>query len=152
MEKSEYLKPALRLIREFEGLYLNAYLDPVGIPTIGYGTIIYPDGKKVKMGDSITEKEAEGFLLYEVFEKARAIERMVKVEYSRGEFCALCSFAYNLGVSALQKSTLLKKLNKGRPRPEVANEFDRWVKAGGKTLPGLVRRRKAEKELFLSKV
>jgi GH24 family phage-related lysozyme (muramidase) len=152
MEKSEYLQPAIDLIKEFEGLYLKAYLDPVSIPTIGYGTIVYSDGRKVKLGDKITKKEAEGFLLYELFDKSRSIEKMIKVDYSRGEFCALCSFAYNLGLASLKSSTLLKKLNNNKPKADVAEEFARWVKAGGKILPGLVRRREAEKALFLSKV
>jgi len=147
---SEDLGPALAVIKEFEGLYLKAYLDPVGIPTIGWGTIRYPDGRKVKMGDRCTQSEAEAWLLHEVNKFARDVKSLVRVSLSTNEFCALVSFCYNLGSGALSKSTLLRKLNAGEKRAVVANEFDRWINAGGRPLKGLIRRRAAEKKLFLS--
>lgn len=142
-------KAGLDLIKEFEGFYAKAYKDPVGIPTIGWGTIQYPDGRKVKMGDVCTKEEAEHWLLHEVAEKEKGVIESCKVQVSDNEFSALVSFAYNLGVGALKTSTLLKKLNEGY-KLSAADEFLRWTKAGGKTLAGLVRRRKAERELFLS--
>lgn len=150
MIDEKLLAPALSIIKEFEGLYLKAYLDPVKIPTIGYGTIKYPDGRRVKMGDVITKESAVYCLFVEVDEKAEGVKSLVKVKISNNAFCALVSFAYNVGVGALKKSTLLRKLNAGENMTNVANQFDRWVNAGGRPLKGLVRRRKAEKALFLA--
>lgn len=143
------LTPALDMIKQFEGLYLSAYLDPIGIPTIGWGTIKYPDGRKVKIGDKITRAQAEEYLMHEVSGFVASVERLVKVKLSNNSFCALVSFCYNLGAGALQKSTMLRKLNGGAPLDEVAKEFDKFVNAGGKPLKGLIRRRAAEKSLFL---
>ena len=142
-------KAGIDLIKSFEGLFLKAYLDPVQIPTIGYGTIKYPNGKKVTMADpAITEAQATEYLTFEVNEKAEGVEKLVKVSLNDNEFAALVSFSYNVGTGALGSSTLLKKLNAG-DRAGAADEFLRWNKAGGKELPGLTRRRKAERELFL---
>lgn len=146
------LKKAYDIIKEFEGLYLKAYKDPVGIPTIGWGTIRYPNGKKVAMGDVITDEQAQEYLAHEVAGFASGIESSVKVSLNNNEFCALVSFCYNLGLGAFNGSTLLRLLNGNEPRAIVADQFDRWVKAGGKTLKGLVRRRAAEKKLFLTPV
>jgi GH24 family phage-related lysozyme (muramidase) len=148
--QEDYLKPAVEMIKEFEGIYLNAYLDPVGIPTIGWGTIRYPNGAKVQMGDQITQAQAEEYLRHEMMGFVASVKSLVKVPISNNAFCALVSFCYNLGAGALGGSTLLRRLNSGQPIASVASEFDKWVNAGGKVLAGLVRRRKAEKELFLA--
>lgn len=141
------------LIKGFEGLKLKAYLDPVGIPTIGFGTIKYPNDKAVTMADpDITEQQALDYLTHEINEKAKAVEKLVKVELNDNEYGALVSFAYNVGVSALGSSTLLKLLNSGADRRAVADQFLRWNKAQGKELPGLTRRRQAERSLFLQPV
>lgn len=140
----------IRLIEDFEGLILEPYLDAVGIPTVGYGTIKYPDGRSVSMKDKpITREQATEYLMHEVNEKASAVESMVKVPLNDNEFAALVCFAYNVGVGALSKSTLLKLLNSKTSKADVADQFLRWNKAGGKELPGLTRRRQAEKSLFL---
>lgn len=144
------LGPAIDLIKKFEGLYLNAYLDPVGIPTIGWGTIAYPDGRKVQMGEHCTAEQAEAWLHDEVAEKAKGVRELVKVPITNNQFCALVSFAYNLGIGALKGSTLLKRLNAGEKASAVANEFGKWINAGGKPLKGLIRRRGDEAKLFLS--
>lgn len=142
-------KAGIDLIKSFEGLFLKPYLDPIKIPTIGYGTIQYPDGKKVTMNDpAITEAQAVEYLTHEVNQKAAGVEKLVKVPLNDNEFGALVSFAYNVGTGALEKSTLLKKLNAG-DRAGAAEEFPRWNKAGGKELPGLTKRRLAERDLFL---
>jgi lysozyme len=143
------LLPALIVIKEFEGYYDKAYRDPVGIPTIGYGTIIYPDGAKVKMGEKCSKKEAEHWLMFEIEEIIPRIEKLIKVEVTNNQFCALVSFCYNLGTGALGKSTLLKKLNRGDELGEVGLEFKKWINAGGRPLQGLIRRREAERKLFL---
>ncbi len=143
-------KAGIDLIKSFEGLFLKPYLDPIKIPTIGFGTIQYPNGKKVTMQDpAITEAQAEEYLQHEVNQKSAAVEKMVKVPLNDNEFAALASFSYNVGSGALQGSTLLKLLNAGSDRSAVADQFLRWNKAGGQELPGLTRRRQAERSLFL---
>lgn len=143
-------KAGLDLVKSFEGLFLKPYLDPIQIPTIGYGTIVYENGVKVSMKDpAITEERAIELLQHELDEKAHNVERMVKVELNDNEFAALVSFAYNVGWQSLEKSTLLKLLNSGADRSAVADQFLRWNKAGGKELAGLTRRRQAERSLFL---
>ncbi len=144
------LTPALDIIKEFEGLFLRAYRDPVNVITIGYGTIQYPDGRKVQMGDVCTVEEAIKYLAFEVNEKTAGIDSLVKVPMTNNERCALVSFAYNCGVPALRGSTLLRRLNAGETKVQVGNEFMKWTYAGGREFPGLVRRRKAERALFLS--
>lgn len=141
------------LIKSFEGLFLKPYLDPVNIPTIGFGTIKYPNGKAVTMQDpAITEIQATEYLMHEVEMKASAVEKIVKVPLNDNEYAALVSFSYNVGSGALQSSTLLKMLNAGADRKVVADQFLRWNKAGGKELPGLTRRRQAERSLFLQPI
>lgn len=143
-------KAGTDLIKSFEGLFLKPYLDPIKIPTIGYGTIKYPNGKVVTMQDrAITEIEALEYLMFEVDEKAHNVEKMTKVSLNDNEYAALVSFAYNVGWQSLEKSTLMKLLNAGSDRSAVADQFLRWDKAEGKTLPGLTRRRQAERSLFL---
>lgn len=139
----------LDLIKEFEGLRLDAYQDSVGVWTIGYGSTYWPDGRKVKKGDKLAnEAEAEQLLRDTVKTYEAGVNRVVKVHITQNQFDALVSFAFNLGVTALEKSTLVRKLNQIDVIP-VANEFSRWTKAGGKEMEGLRRRRAAERELFL---
>lgn len=146
-------KAGIDLIKSFEGLFLKPYLDPIKIPTIGYGTIKYPNGKAVTMQDpAITETQATEYLMHEVEMKASAVEKIVKVPLNDNEYAALVSFSYNVGSGALQSSTLLKMLNAGADRKVVADQFLRWNKAGGKELPGLTRRRQAERSLFLQPI
>ena len=131
----------IALIKRFEGLRLKAYLCPASVPTIGYGHT-----KGVQINDpAITEEEADRLLAEDLKLYEKAVTEMVKVPINQNQFDALVSFAFNLGTGALRGSTLMKKLNAGQP---CAAEFDRWVFAAGKALPGLVRRRAAEKRLF----
>lgn len=142
---------AIKLLEEFEGLRLKAYRDPVGIPTIGLGTTVYPNGQKVKMGDVCTKEQAYSYALHDIqTERLPTIQKTVKVPINNNELCALISLCYNIGNGGLAKSTLVKKLNAGVDRVTVANEFLKWNRAGGKVMAGLTRRRKAERELFLS--
>jgi lysozyme len=146
-------KAGIDLIKSFEGLFLKPYLCPAKVPTIGYGTIVYPNKVKVSLKDrAITEAEATEYLMHEVEEKAHNVERMTKVKLNDNEYAALVSFAYNVGWPALEKSTLMKLLNAGSDRSAVADQFLRWNKAGGKELAGLTRRRQAERSLFLQPV
>lgn len=142
----------INLIKLFEGCILKPYLDAVKIPTIGIGTIKYPDGRKVTMKDApITQAQAEEYLLDHLKGNCKSVEDLVKVALNDNEFGALVSFVYNLGAGALGKSTLLKKLNSG-DRTGAAEEFLKWDFAGGKRLAGLTRRRQAERALFLHPV
>lgn len=131
------------LIKSFEGLQLKAYRCPAGVPTIGYGCT-----KGVEMGMKITPSQAEDMLRSELFEFERAVNRLADAPLGQHEFDALVSFAYNVGAGALEKSTLLKRLNAG-DRDRASNEFCRWVKAAGNVLPGLVIRRVKERDWFL---
>jgi lysozyme len=136
----------LDLVKHFEGLYLNAYLCPAGVPTIGYG---HTAG--VTMGQTITASQAERFLEQDLAAAARDVDRLVKVPLASDRRGALASFTFNLGAGKLESSTLLKLLNKGDV-DGAAEQFGAWVKATvdgkKKTLPGLVARRAAEAALF----
>jgi GH24 family phage-related lysozyme (muramidase) len=148
----------LNLIKKFEGYHdelpngnCTAYLDPVGIPTIGYGTTIYSNGIKVKIGDILTKQQAEQELLHHVKKYSDYVKKVVKVPLNQNQFDALISFVYNIGTGAFSNSTLLKKLN-AKDYKGAGNEILRWTKGnGGVTLAGLVRRRQAEFNLFNSK-
>ncbi|AVF43592.1 lysozyme [Acinetobacter nosocomialis] len=140
----------INLIKSFEGLRLKAYDDGVGVWTIGFGTIKYPNGIRVKGGDSCTSQQAEYYLLNDLTSFENAVNRLVKAKLTQNQFDALVSFTYNLGEANLGKSTLLKKLNAGDYQG-AADQFLVWNKAGGKVMKGLVRRREAERALFLKK-
>ena len=134
----------IALIKEYEGLRLGAYLCSAGVLTIGYG---HTGG--VKEGDLITEQKAEQLLQDDLKKFENGVLRLVRVPLTQNQFDALVSFAFNLGVWNLGKSTLLKMLN-DRDYKGAASQFIRWNKAAGKELAGLTRRRIAESELFLS--
>ena len=136
------------LICEFEGEQLIAYDDGVGVWTIGFGTIKYPNGVRVKRGDKCTEAQAEQYLRNDLIKFENAVNRLVKVPLNQNQFDALISFTYNLGETNLNSSTLLKKLNT-KDYAGAAKELLRWNRAGGRILNGLVKRRKIEMELFL---
>lgn len=140
----------LNLIKGFESKRLNAYDDGVGVWTIGFGTIKYPNGVRVKKGDTCTEQQAEAYLKNDLAKFEAAINKLVKVSITQNQFDALASFTYNLGETNLANSTLLKKLNKSDYQG-AADQFLVWNKAGGKVMKGLVRRREAERALFLKK-
>ncbi|MCE9938550.1 lysozyme [Serratia liquefaciens] len=142
-------KTGIELIKRFEGLELKAYQDSVGVWTIGYGWTQPVDGKKICPGMVIDQATADRLLKCGVVQYEQGVNQLVKVKITQGQFDALVSFAYNLGLRSLSTSTLLLKLNAG-DKQEAANEFGRWVNAGGKRLEGLVKRRDAERELFLS--
>lgn len=139
----------ISLIKQFEGLRLTAYQDSVGVWTIGYGGTQPVDGKPIRPGMTIKEETAERLLRTGLVGYESDVSKMVKVKLTQVQFDALVSFAYNLGARALSTSTLLQKLNAG-DYAGAADEFPRWNKAGGKVLPGLTRRREAERALFLS--
>lgn len=136
----------LALVKHFEGLFLDAYIDPVGVPTIGYGHT-----GSVQMGTTITEAKAEALLKQDLSGHEAAVTSRVNVPLNEDQFSALVSLAFNIGNGAFANSTLLRKLNEGK-YAAAAKQFDVWVKGtinGEKvTLAGLVRRRAAERALF----
>ena len=139
------------LIKSFEGCRLKAYLDSANIPTIGYGCIMYPTGVKVKLGEVCTQEEAEFYLKYEISLKSGPVNSFFSnVALTQNQFDAVVSFAYNCGVGALRKSTLLKKILANPNDPSIELEFMKWTKAGGKEIQGLVKRRQAESDLYFS--
>jgi len=136
-------KAGIDLIKRFEGLRLSAYLDAVGVPTIGYGHT-----RAVQMGQKISEDRADVLLKEDLVRFESAVNRLLTVEVNQNEFDALVSFSFNVGQDALRKSTLLRMLNEGQ-RQAAADQFWRWDKAGGRILPGLKARRAEERNLFL---
>lgn len=134
----------IKLIKEFEGLSLTAYKDIVGVWTIGYGHT-----KTAVEGMRITAAGAEFLLRADLEWVEGVISNNVKVPLKQNEYDALASLIYNIGGPAFKRSTLLRLLNNGADKVDVANEFLRWNKAGGKVVKGLTNRRERERQLFL---
>jgi lysozyme len=132
------------LIKSFEGLRLEAYADSVGILTIGYGHIenVYP-------GRVIDEYGADILLKDDLRRFEHGINELA-LSINQNQFDALVSFAFNLGLGNLSNSTLLKKIRVNPNDPTIADEFKRWTRAGGKVLPGLIKRRQLEADLYFS--
>ena len=148
----EVNKAAIDLIKEFEGFRSKAYPDAVGVWTIGYGTTASAGaGISPKPGMEITQDDAERYLQIAVQKFAAKVEDAIKVSVNENQFGALVSLAYNIGPSAFAKSTVVKRLNAGDYQG-AADAIMMWDKAGGKVLKGLQRRRKAERQLFLTPV
>ncbi|MBB5074456.1 lysozyme, partial [Bartonella callosciuri] len=137
----------LALIKQWEGLRLNAYKDAIGVWTIGYGHTNSAGKPFVHKGMTITEPQAEELLCQDLQQFENAVEQAVIVSLTEEQFAALVSFCYNVGIKAFCKSTLLKKLNNG-DYEAVPAELQKWTKAGGKRLQGLVHRRAAETGLW----
>ena len=142
------------IIKQFEGFRAAPYKDSAGIPTIGYGTISYPDGSKVTMSDpAITEDEATSFLSFQMSKKSGAIAPMLQRPASLHQAAAMLSLTYNIGSSAFQGSTVLRKFNAG-DIAGAADAFLMWDKAtvDGQhvVVDGLHNRRVAERAIFLT--
>lgn len=133
----------IALIKHFEGFRSEPYLCAGGYRTIGYGHVIRP-GEALQ---SVTEAEAEALLFRDLTLSERAILRLITVPLTSHQFDALASFTFNLGSGALQSSTLRQKVNR-QEHEDAAQEFHRWVYAGGRKLAGLVRRRRLESLLY----
>jgi len=138
----------IRLIAKHEGFRSSPYLDAVGVPTIGFGNTFYPDNTRVKMTDKpITEEKARELLKNIVQGFEREVSKLM-CEVKQNQFDAVLSLVYNIGVTAFSRSTLLKRINENPNEQDIAYQFSRWNKAGGKVLLGLTRRRKEEAELY----
>jgi len=144
-------KAGVRLIAGFEGFRSDLYDDAVGHCTIGYGHLVHQgpcDGSEAKeFRQGITRERALAILNEDASGAAAAVNGQVTVPLTQAQFDALTSFVFNVGTGAFGESTLLRVLNEGK-YDEVPAQLARWVKAGSKTLEGLVARRKAEGELF----
>lgn len=146
-------KNGLKLIQEYEDFRAKAYLDIKGVPTIGYGTTVYPDGKKVKLGDVCSRSQAEVWFAYDTKDVDAFLDKNVtQVKLTQNQFDALASFIYNIGRNAFIASTMYKLIKVGSMK-EAADQFDVWNKVtiGGKKefSQGLANRRAKEKALFL---
>ena len=137
-------------MHDFEGCRLEAYLCPASVPTIGYGSTYYEDGRPVKLGDAITQERADQLFEAIAEDFAKRVRSLLKVGLNENQFSALVSFTYNVGVANLKKSTLLKKVNIYPSDPTITDEFLKWNKAGGKVLAGLTRRREEEAKLYFT--
>jgi lysozyme len=145
------INPATRaLIRRYEGCRLKAYQCSAKVWTIGWGSTFYEDGSKVQMGDTITQERADRLFVILLDQFAAQVRPLIKQPLNDNQFGALLSFAYNAGVGALQRSTLLKLVNANPNNPLIRQEFNKWNKAGGKVLLGLTRRRTAEADLYFT--
>jgi lysozyme len=142
-------KDGIDLLHHFEGCKLKAYQCSAKVWTLGWGNTFYEDGTKVKQGDEITQQRAD-----ELFENivnkffAVPLSKLLTKKVNENQFSALVSFAYNVGMGNLQKSTLLRLVNENPNDTNIRSQFMRWNKAGGKELAGLTRRRKAEADLY----
>ena len=138
-------KRGLELIKSFEGLRLDSYRCPAGVATIGYGST----GPHVRIPMTITPGEAERLLQKDIARFETGVTAMVSgVPTSENEFSAMVSLAFNIGLGAFATSTLLKRHKAGN-KIGAANAFLMWNRAGKRVLPGLIRRREAERALYL---
>jgi lysozyme len=137
----------LALIRRFEGFRAEAYRCPAGVWTIGYGHTSQAGAPKVRPGMVVSEAEAREILAVDAAMFAEGVRTALTREVSPQQFSALVSFAYNVGIGAFRRSSVLKAVNEGRFEA-VPERLKLWVKADGRRLEGLARRRQAEAELF----
>src|SRR5574344_1153474 len=134
----------INLIKKFEGCKLTAYKFPAGVWTIGYGHT-----RNVHKGEKITQQQADELLKQDLLVYEAGINVM-RLNINQNQFDSLVSFAFNLGLGALQKSTLLKRIKVNPNDPKIKDEFLRWSYAGGKQLKGLLLRRQAECDLYFN--
>jgi lysozyme len=141
--RNQVTEEGIDLIQSFESCRLKAYDDGVGVWTIGWGTT-----KGVKRGMTITQEEADRLFEEDLDQFADGVEALVTTDINNNQFSALVSLAYNIGLRAFGRSTLLKRVN-ARNFAAAADQFLVWNKGGGKVMRGLTRRRQAERKLFL---
>lgn len=139
---------AINLIKKFEGFKSKSYLDAVGKPTIGYGSTMWTDGRMVRLGQTVTLEEAEKLMAYFLSNVIHFIPDTV----NQNQFDALSSLLYNIGPANFRKSTLVKKVKENPDDLSIRDEFMKWTLARKNgnliQLPGLVKRRMAEADLY----
>ena len=139
----------IEIVKSFEGLALRPYVCAGGVNSVGYGAIRSSTGGPIDPDmEPISETEAEVLLLRDLESSEGWVRRLIKTALTENQYSALTSFTFNVGAGALQRSTLRMKLNRGEVQG-AADEFPKWRIAGGRILAGLVRRRAAERILFL---
>lgn len=150
VEMFEYSENGINLTKESESLRLEAYLDSGGVPTIGWGTTVYPDGRRVKLGDKCTVEQAKEWIKHDVSFTVKQVNKLVTVPINQDIFDALVDFAYNVGTGAkgFGGSTLLRLLN-AKEYVLASQQFARWKYDNGKVLKGLIIRREKERVLFM---
>jgi len=138
------------MIRHHEGVRPSPYRCPAGLWTVGVGHVI-GDGKSLPedWNRKLSSEEIDSILAADLRRFERGVLRMCPVPLTQGQFDALVSFSFNVGLGSLQRSTLRMKTNRG-DKEAAAREFMKWTKAAGKVLPGLVKRRKDEASLYMS--
>lgn len=141
-----------QFLTSVEGVRYKAYKDTGGVWTIGRGITYYEDGSKVKAGDTITKEREQKLFQITLNAYVNNVNKNVKKSLTQNQFNALVSFCYNIGITAFNKSTLLKRVNANPHNPDIRNQFMRWVYDNGKKVPGLVNRRKKEADLYFSNV
>ena len=149
----------VRLIKRFEGVKYTPYRCPAKLWTVGVGSLMYPEQLQMSITERMkyclkpehfrqfTEEEVDELFTRDVRRFERGVERLITAPLTQGQFDSLVSFGFNLGLGALQRSTLRQKINRGNYE-SASGEFTRWVRAGGKVLRGLVLRRQAEQAMF----
>jgi lysozyme len=143
------LSPAgLELIQRWEACELAAYLDSGDLPTIGWGTTRYPDGTRVKMGDTCTQEQADMWLREEVRRTERTVDDLTIDTLTVRQFDALVSMAYNCGTAGFRKSTLRRRVNLDPYDPAIRPAFLMWVYDNGDFVQGLLNRRTAEADHY----
>lgn len=132
------------LIQRFESCRLQAYLDSANIPTIGWGTIVYPTGVRVRLGESCTPYEADAYFRHDLHRFEASVDALTTDTVTQYQVDALVSFTYNEGEGAYRKSGLRSKVNANPNDPTVRDEYMKWYFAGGKPVRGLWARRHTE--------
>lgn len=145
----KYSQRCIDLISLYEGFRSHPYLDPVGIPTIGFGNITWPNGTKVSMKDgAISREEAVKMLCYHIDKQIMPnLDTLISVKINQNQVDAIISFCYNVGVDNFRNSSMRRLINSNLMK-QAGNEFQRWTKSSGKVLPGLTKRREDEQKLF----
>lgn len=140
----------INLIKKWEKFKPNSYLCPAGVPTIGYGSTMWTDGRRVRLGQTVTLKDAEKLMAYFLANVIHFIPDNV----NQNQFDAICSLIYNIGVANFRKSTLLKLVKENPDNPLIRDEFMKWTlhRKNGQLVPsnGLRNRRKEEADLYFS--
>lgn len=142
----------IELLKEFEGFSSKPYLCSAGVPTIGYGSTFYENGKQVSLSDpKITESRAVELFLFQLKNYEKAVNTFVKVELNQNEYDALVSICYNIGITAFKKSKLVKNINAGLKNETtlIKTNFNAWTFSKGKRIQGLMNRRTKEFNLFI---
>jgi len=142
----------LELIKTFEGFRTSPYLCPAGIPTIGYGCTYYSDGRRVRLSDPSIDETSATILLQNILASyERGVDSFTRNDITQNQFDALVSFAYNVGISGLRNSTLLRLVNADPLNRRIRKEFMRSVYADGRKIKGLKIRREREVEMYFAK-